>query len=259
MRTLQNISKRILAALSFFTRLPFWRICDIEADHYKHVVPLWPLAGWLTGGAMTLTVLLTSAAGLPAGISVALALASRMLLTGALHEDGFADFCDGFGGGTSRERVLEIMKDSHIGTYGVLGLVVLYLLQWNVLTALMQALPGGAMLFVVADPLCKMASSSIVHFLPYARKASEAKIKMVYTRPSWRENVACLAFGLLPAASFFSMSYILPFVMACVAALCLFAIMRRRIQGYTGDCCGASFIITETVFYLTLCLLQYAS
>ena len=95
--------------MSFFTRLPFWRICDIEADHYTHVVPLWPLAGWLTGGAMTLTVLLTSAAGLPAGISVALALASRVLLTGALHEDGFADFCDGFGGGTSRERVLEIM------------------------------------------------------------------------------------------------------------------------------------------------------
>ena len=74
---------------------------------------------------------------LPVQIAVLMALAARLLATGALHEDGLADFCDGFGGGTSRDKILSIMKDSHIGTYGVLGLLFYYGLMWNILTTLL--------------------------------------------------------------------------------------------------------------------------
>ena len=108
---------RLLAALTFFTRLPFWRIREIPADQFKRVVPLWPVAGWLTG-FVTAFVLWLCGSFLPLTLAWILALLSRLLLTGCLHEDGLADFIDGFGGGTSRERVLGIMKDSHIGTYG---------------------------------------------------------------------------------------------------------------------------------------------
>ena len=159
--------------------------------------------------------------------------------------------CDGFGGGTSRDGVLRIMKDSHIGTYGVLGLVMYYLIIWNTLTVVLGEMESAVVL-VVADSVCKLISSSIIWFLPYARKESEAKILTVYSRPSLMEVAGSLVFGLLPMCLFFSPSFIVPTVASAIAALLLFAYMRHRIQGYTGDCCGATFIITEAVFYLAL-------
>ena len=112
----------ILASFMFFTRLPLWRLSlKVPADSFRHVVYYWPLVGWLTGGLMALTYGLSSLI-FPMQVSLLLAMASRLLLTGALHEDGLADFFDGFGGGVERERVLSIMKDSHVGTYGVIGL-----------------------------------------------------------------------------------------------------------------------------------------
>lgn len=257
MTVVKTIFQRVLAALTLFTRLPLWRLFSIDAESYKHVVPLWPMAGWLTGGIMSLAYWLGQSACLPAGVCVCLAIISRVLLTGALHEDGFADFCDGFGGGTTRERTLQIMKDSHIGTYGVLGLVLYYLLLWNVLTYVLPQSPVSAMLFLVADSGCKMISSSIIYFLPYARKESEAKIQTVYSRSTVIEAFASLLLGLLPMAAFYDSKLWPSFIAATVTALCLFVYMRHRIHGYTGDCCGATFIITEIIFYLTLSVIYY--
>ena len=96
---------KLLAALIFFTRLPFWRITEVPAAYFKRVVDYWPFVGWLTGGIMAGTLWL-SAQFLPMSTAVILALLARLLVTGALHEDGLADFCDGFGGGTSREKNL---------------------------------------------------------------------------------------------------------------------------------------------------------
>lgn len=111
---------QILAALIFFTRLPFWKIKEVPQECFKHVVSYWSFSGWLTGGMMAL-IFWGASTILPHGVAVILALTSRLLITGALHEDGLADFFDGFGGGTNRESTLRIMKDSHIGSYGVLG------------------------------------------------------------------------------------------------------------------------------------------
>lgn len=231
--------RRILAALSFFTRLPFWRIMELRREDYEGVVPLWPVAGLLTGGVMALTYGISSLL-LPASVAVVLTISSRILLTGGLHEDGFADFCDGMGGGTSRERRLEIMKDSHIGTYGVLGLLLYALLMWNMLSAAACLLTWWQMccVLIATDVWSKLMSSTIVCFLPYARKASEAKNKLVYVReqrPYLRGLLAILTLN------------------APVLWL-LFRSMRRSLGGYTGDCCGATFIILETYNYLLLLL-----
>lgn len=129
----------------FFTRLPFWKIADVPPVYFKRVVDYWPFVGWLTGGIMAGTLWIT-AEFLPVQIAVLMALAARLLVTGALHEDGLADFCDGFGGGTSRDKILSIMKDSHIGTYGVLGLLFYYGLMWNILTTLSVPLACAAIL-----------------------------------------------------------------------------------------------------------------
>lgn len=262
MQKLQNTFKCAVAAFTFFTRLPFWRLTTLEKHHYERVVPLWPLVGWLTGGVMALTLFCADLYDFSAGTAVALALVARVLLTGALHEDGFADFCDGFGGGTSRQRTLEIMKDSHIGTYGVLGLVLYYLTVWNLLTLLfLQGMPP--MMLVAADAACKYISSQITIFLPYARREHEAKSRTIYTESTAAERIASMVLGLLPITALwcfldtgFSYTTLLTLLFfPAAAAFILFSFMRRRIGGYTGDCCGATFIITETVFYLTLFLI----
>lgn len=262
MQTLQNTFKRIIAAFIFFTRLPFGRIANVEKRHFERIIPLWPLVGWLTGGVMTMTILAANSARLSVGIGVMLALISRVLVTGALHEDGFADFCDGFGGGTSRQRTLEIMKDSHIGTYGVLGLVLYYLLMWNLLSVLfsMRLTP---FMFIAADAASKYISSQITIFLPYARREYEAKSHTVYAESTAIERIASMVFGLLPITALwclldtgFSYTTLLTLLFFPAAtAFILFSFMRRRIGGYSGDCCGATFIITEIVFYLTLYLI----
>ena len=110
------MTDRILAALMFFTRLPLWRFKTVDASCFKHVVDYWPFAGWLTGGLMAFTFWLT-ALFFPVTVAALLAIAVRIALTGALHEDGLADFCDAFGGHNTRDRTLAIMKDSNIRTY----------------------------------------------------------------------------------------------------------------------------------------------
>ena len=105
---------RIWAAFIFFTRLPFWRLHEPSKDSYNAVVEYWPLTGWLTGGLMAAT-LWVSSLYLPYMLAVLLAIMVRLLITGALHEDGLADFLDGFGGGgSSRERILTIMKTAQL-------------------------------------------------------------------------------------------------------------------------------------------------
>ena len=102
---------QILAALIFFTRLPFWKIKEVPQECFKHVVNYWSFSGWLTGGMMAL-IFWGASTILPHGVAVILALTSRLLITGALHEDGLADFFDGFGGGTNRESTLSACLQS---------------------------------------------------------------------------------------------------------------------------------------------------
>lgn len=249
---------RLLAALTFFTRLPFWRIREIPAEAFKRVVPLWPLAGWLTGFTMALVFWLCSHV-MPLTLAWIIALAARLLLTGALHEDGLADFIDGFGGGPTRERTLAIMKDSHIGTYGVIGLIVYF--------ALMLQLPAT----LSRDTLCltvlggdcwaKCCAAQLVNLLPYARTESTAKNRTVYDRMSLTDGILCLVSGLAPWIVMTFVLHWLP-VAFCwllpvplVVMLLLALLMKRRLQGYTGDCCGATFLLCELSLYLSITLL----
>lgn len=266
---MKNLIYRIFATLAFFTRLPLWRLCNIPAEHYRHVVPLWPLVGWLTGGVMAL-VFLSAQCFLPPTTAALLALGARLLLTGALHEDGFADFFDGFGGGTTRERILAIMKDSHIGTYGVLALLFYVLTMVSVMSELPHRidLEHNAAAFVVltisVDTLCKYFASHIVFHLPYARTADQAKNKLVYARVTFAERLIGIVLAVLPLILLF---VLVPATLGAVTLLkgialmaltlhlvsvSLFHFMQKRIQGYTGDCCGATFIICELVSYLVL-------
>ena len=236
----------LLAALIFFTRLPFWRLRDVPGECFKHVVPYWPLVGWLTGGLMAASLWLCAQV-MPLAAAWIVALTVRLLVTGCLHEDGLADFFDGFGGGTTRERTLAIMKDSHIGTYGVIGLIIYFLLMMQMSCL---SLPLLCTLLVWGDCWAKCCASQVINALPYARKEEESKAKVVYNRMSHREFVINLASGLLPACLWLPHRLWWACLGSLLVLLLLLHIMKRRLQGYTGDCCGATFLLCELAFYL---------
>lgn len=256
---------RIWAAFIFFTRLPFWRLHEPSKECYKTVVEHWPLVGWLTGGAMAATLYFGSMV-LPYTIAVVLAIIVRLLITGALHEDGLADFLDGFGGGgTDRQRILDIMKDSHIGTYGVLGLIAYFALLFTTLLSLNVPFslfgiqcPLAALVILAADPFAKMVTSQLVTMMPYARKESEAKAKTIYRKIDWRAGVSLAIQGLLPMAGFLYVTHLaweMVIFMPCLVMYFLYLLIWKRLQGYTGDCCGAVCLLVELTVYLTVCAL----
>ena len=241
----------LLAAFIFFTRLPFWRLKEVPSECFKHVVPYWPWVGWLTGGLMAMVLRLGSQV-MPVSLAWILAIVTRLLVTGALHEDGLADFFDGFGGGTTRERTLTIMKDSHIGTYGVIGLIVYFLLMLE-----LRHLPVPVLctLVVCGDCWGKLCASQLINFLPYARKEEDSKAKVIYNRMSGKELFFCIAGGALPLLLLPS-SLWLALIAPCLVLAFLIRMMKRRLQGYTGDCCGATFLMCEMAFYLSALILM---
>lgn len=259
MPTSPNTSKwydRPWAAFIFFTRLPLWRLHQPPVDAYRSVVEWWPLTGWLTAATMA-GVLYGASLVLPYSVALLLAIAARLLLTGALHEDGLADFFDGFGGGGSnRERILAIMKDSHIGTYGVLALVLYMGLLY---TSLSSFSPQHAALIVLAaDPYAKMLSAQAISRLPYARTAETAKSGVVYRRPTLLACLGIAVQGLLPLSvclwymSDLAFGVIVVLVPLAVLSF-LFLYIKRRLGGYTGDCCGALCLLTELSLYIVAC------
>lgn len=244
---------RIWAALIFFTRLPFWRLHQPPKACYQTVVEHWPLAGWLTGGVMAATLYGASMV-LPYQVAVLAAIAMRLLVTGALHEDGLADFLDGFGGGgNNRQRILDIMKDSHIGTYGVIGLILYLLLLFACLSAMPPEM--AALSILAADPYAKMLTAQLVSMMPYARREEEAKAKVVYRKISLASGISLAVQGLLPIGLFVWYTGVawetLIFIPALVMYF-LYLLIWRKLHGYTGDCCGAVCLLVELSVYLTL-------
>lgn len=250
---------RLFASLMFFTRLPWWRFRNVPSEAFKHTIDFWPQVGWITGGTMTFSFLLFAQV-LPLSVAIILSIATRLLLTGALHEDGLADFCDGMGGGTTRERTLAIMKDSHIGTYGVLGLIVYFGLLYSILyeTAIQNSstrmMTAATMFF--ADVWGKSISSFIIT-LPYARDEEGAKAHVVYHTRTKKEHLLHLlrctsALSLPTVFLFWSGAHLhcAAFFAPILVFLLLRIWMKKKIGGYTGDCCGATFLICELSYLL---------
>lgn len=194
---------------------------------------------------------------LPYAVAVLLAIVVRLLITGALHEDGLADFLDGFGGGgNNRERILTIMKDSHIGTYGVIGLIFYELLLAAALFSMTPTM--AALTILAADPFAKMVTSQLIMMMPYARKEEEAKAKTVYRKMDWKASISLAIQGLLPMAAFiwytdirWDLIILIPFLVMYF----LYMMIWRKIHGYTGDCCGAVCLLVELSVYLVVCTL----
>ncbi len=245
---------RLWASFIFFTRLPFWRLHQPPKESYESVVEFWPLTGWLTGGLMAATLWFGSMY-LPYTIAVVLAIVVRLLVTGALHEDGLADFLDGFGGGGSdRERILTIMKDSHIGTYGVIGLIIYELLLAATLLSMPPSIAAQSIL--AATPYARMVTAQLVMMMPYARREEEAKSKTVYRKMGWEAGFSLAFQGLVPMVAFLwytRLSWEMVIFIPCVVMYFLYLLIWNKLRGYTGDCCGAVCLLVELATLLVIC------
>lgn len=237
-----------LAAMIYFTRLPLPALRDSTLDDWRRAATYFPAVGWVVGGAGA-AAWWAAARVLPGDVACGISLVVTVLLTGAMHEDGLADTCDGLGGGTTRERALEIMRDSRIGSYGAVGLVLLLGLKWRALAALDAALLPAAL--VAAHALSRAAAISILASLDYAR--AEGKARAVVSRLRWPRLVAAGALGLAPLALLPMRLWwaVVPVVLVRAGATAWF---RRRLDGYTGDCLGGAQQVSELA-----CLLAFVA
>ena len=242
-------ARLFLCALQFLTRLPTPRLA-LEPEAIARASPYYPVVGWSVGALSAGALLLASRLwpGLPAAV---IAIAAGMLITGGLHEDGLADTADGLGGGQTRARRLQIMKDSRVGTYGVLATWAVLSVKAAALSmlkpteaALALLLPHGA---ARSFPVLVMAS------LGYAGDPEAAKLKTSIGGARPLEALAAMALGFAPLALFPSLVRAgLGLALAAGATAALALAARRLIGGFTGDILGAVEQLAEVGLLLGL-------
>ena len=240
-------------AVQFFTRLPIPRWVGFEQEWLHHASRYFPLVG-IVVGAIAAGVYATAALVFPAPVAAVLSTAATIYATGAFHEDGFADTCDGLGGGMTRERVLEIMKDSRVGAYGAIGVVCMLGAKWSTLAMLPPASAIGALL--LAHPLSRLAATSLIWRMEYARAEGKAKPlaeRMTTSEFAIASATVAVAAAVLFATDALDLRALLAALAASFAATWWLARkFARRIGGYTGDCLGAVQQLAEVVIYLAV-------
>ena len=249
----------LVVAIQFLTRLPVPRLDGYEDDWLARSARYFPVVGVLVG-SINVGVWWLSSTCFPPAVAAGLMLAASLLVTGALHEDGFADVCDGFGGAATRDGVLAIMKDSRIGAYGAVGIATMLGLKW----ATLASLPRSALPLTVisASMVSRWCTTGLIWRLSYLRMDVDAKSKPLANSLStgnWLLSGVLGALALVPAAWIFGPSGILPVVSALTMALAIAsastvlaaAYFKGRIGGYTGDCLGATQQVAELSFLLT--------
>jgi adenosylcobinamide-GDP ribazoletransferase len=251
-----------LTAVMFYTRIP----CPKWVDHNPEFINLstryFPLIGCIVGSVYAGAIILLSFIFTPI-VSIVLALGISILLTGAFHEDGFADVCDGFGGGWTKEKILTIMKDSRVGTYGIVGVIILFTLKVSATAELLNSmnLLPFLLLLISSHTLSRTMAVTIIYSQPYAREDQDSKAKPVSTGISFSNLLVAFLFGLLPFLFFLRLTnWVLTLVVLPMALMTIYLAkyFRKWIGGYTGDCLGATQQVTEVVFLLsTLALWRF--
>jgi adenosylcobinamide-GDP ribazoletransferase len=234
-----------LAALMFFTRIPVPSTIHHGQDLLGRSPKYFPWIGLIVGCVAAGAYLLTAMMFSPA-IAVFVSMLTSILLTGAFHEDGFADVCDGFGGGWTKEKILLIMKDSRLGTYGVIGLISMLPFKFMLLLEIANV-PA---LIICGHTISRFAAVTMIQELEYVTDASQSKSKPVASRKlPVTEMMVAIAGAFLPFI-FISIKLLPALILVLAARLYLGYYFKKWIGGYTGDCLGAVQQVCEVFFYL---------
>ena len=276
-RFVREETRVFFTALMFYSRIPCPSWVDHSPEYLDKATRYFPLVGWIVGAVAAAVFSLGAALWNPV-IGALLCTGATLLLTGAFHEDGWADMCDGFGGGYTPAKILEIMKDSRLGTYGAVGLGVLLSLKIAALADISQSYwqddggnrmgimavhidnwQRGAMALMCAHPLSRALAVQMIGVLDYAREDETSKVKPVAKSFPLASRAAALFFGLAPLAFTlrhgFSWTPLVALLGAMGAVIYVARAAKRRLGGYTGDCLGAAQQLSEVAFYLALAAL----
>jgi adenosylcobinamide-GDP ribazoletransferase len=255
--------RHYLVAVQYFTRLPVtgslaeWT--DFQPDMLRASAPHFPGVGVLVGMAACFTFAVV-ALGLPTGplspfaAAVACTIAT-VLLTGAFHEDGLADVADGLGGSSDRERALAIMKDSRIGAFGAIAVMLALAAKVTLLAVLAFHSAAGVVTALIAGhAVSRFWPLLVVHTLPYVGDTLTSKSKPLAEHIARRGLVVAglwcaVPLGLMVAADGVTF-LLLALAVSGLALYAMRALFKRRLQGFTGDCLGATQQVCEIAFYL---------
>ena len=256
-------------ALMFYSRLPCPKWLEHKPDHLNEATRYFPVVGWVVGG-LSSVVLVALMLILPVSVALLGFMLTNILLTGAFHEDGFADVCDGFGGGWTAPKILEIMKDSRLGTYGTVGILFMLAFKFELLRNLLNFLNTGFWLLeilifmIAAHSVSRMLAATALYTHSYVRENEDAKAKPLAKKISLQNFLITVFLGLLPIFSliiidlkFFLLMFFVVVPMLYLIKVLMSAYFKKWIGGYTGDCLGAIQQVTEVGFYLgALVLIQ---
>ncbi len=242
-------SNIFLSAVMFLTRLPVSRFVKYDPEHLSKSTAYFPLVGAIVGSIGALTLWIASMKFSPT-LSVLISMVATVLLTGAFHEDGLADSADGFGGGYTKERVLEIMKDSRIGTYGAIAL-------WLFLTAKLLLLSEmfkqdnslTLSTLVVAHLLGRYSSLPLIFTLDYARSEATSS-KPFAEKASLKRFIVASLYTLCLSALLLEWSGLVAIGAVLVVTLFSGIYFKKRIGGITGDALGAANQLSELNVYV---------
>jgi len=239
-------------ALMFFTRIPCPKWVDHSEEYLNKASKYFPVVGIIVGSVSAFVYWLLQLI-FPTEIALIFSMIASILTTGAFHEDGFADVCDGFGGGWTKEKILLIMKDSRLGTYGVVGLGLILLLKWSVL----KYFPANALMVAIISghAISRLNAVSLIYTDTYARDDDSSKSKPLATKMNSGELIFAILFGLAPLVFFANVYALLTLVPLSLVRWYFSGYFKKWIGGYTGDCLGAVQQVSEVVFYLSLILI----
>jgi adenosylcobinamide-GDP ribazoletransferase len=266
-RGVAGFLRHYLIAVQFFTRLPVTgRLADwvgFSPAMLRASAAHFPGVGLLVGGLLgaALALLLAGLPPVPASAWVAAVAVSvaGALLTGAFHEDGLADLADGLGGSLDRERALEIMKDSRIGSYGALALALALLARVSLLALVIGLSPALApWALAAAHVASRTAPLLLIRALPHVGDTATSKSKPLADTLSHRALAAGLGWAALAGAALAVWAPSAPWWAGALGALLaagwMHRLLRRRLGGFTGDGLGATQQVAEVLFLLGLVL-----
>jgi adenosylcobinamide-GDP ribazoletransferase len=257
-----------LTAVMFLTRIQVPPNIDHSPEYLQRSSKYFPLVGWIVGGISILTYLVT-AKFFSENIAILSSMIASILTTGAFHEDGFADTCDAFGGGWTKEKILMIMKDSRLGTYGVVGILFILGAKFLLLQELPKFTPPSVTetvnpllsykifigIILAAHSVSRLMAVSIIQQYQYVTDEDVSKSKPLASKKlSLSELLLCVIVGILPFL-LLPLNFLLIIIPVVIGRIYLAAYFRKWIGGYTGDCLGAVQQVTEIIFYLSALIL----
>lgn len=253
-----------LIAIMFYSRIPVPKSLPHSEDLLNQSRAYFPAVGLLIGTICSLSFLLLNCV-LPLNLSVAISIAIGVLITGAFHEDGFADSCDGLGGGWSKQQALKIMKDSRLGTFGSIGLLLLMTIKFLTLFETSKIDPALFCLVVIfSHTASRLLASSVIEFYSYVQDADISKIKPItnikLTYQAWLISIGTLLFATIlavPNKHILFITLVLVFFCAGIVGWLFSQYCQKRIGGYTGDTLGATQQLCEITIYIGLLIASY--